>query len=222
LAEAKTDKEVVIALSITVKTVDACRANVMHDQIIATGSSRCLLGVKFSRAISRSEIGNVLISPFRGATLESGVLKQTSTTLTAPDSFSHPLGTLVVNNSVLLLKVLYAYLRAQLLFQVVSIAMSGREALHMVELLGPDLVLIDLRMPVMNGWQAKPILRRRVPNVRIVMTMGVATTAEAEAQTRGAHGFVGKWWITNDLITDVRRVFRPNHTKNGPPCGIHI
>ena len=170
----------------------------------------------------RSEIGNILISPFHGATLESGVLKQTSTALTAPDDFSHPLRTLVVNNSVLLLKVLYAYLRAQLLFQVVRIAVSGREALHMVELLGPDLVLIDLRMPVMNGWVAPAILRRRVPDVRIIMTMGVATTAEAEAQTRGTHGFVGKRWITNDLITEVRRVFRPNHTKNGPPCGMHI
>ena len=120
-------------------------------------------------------------------------MKQTPTTPAAPDNFPHPLRTLVVDDSVVLLERLCAYFKTQPLFQVVGTAADGSEALHMAELLGPDLVLMDLRMPVMDGLQATAILRRRVPNIRIIiMTLEDSATAEAKARAHGAHGFIGK------------------------------
>lgn len=140
-------------------------------------------------------------------------MKQTPTTPPAPDNFPYPLRTLVVDDSLLLMNSLCAYLRTQPLFQVVGVAMDGSEALHMAGLLAPDLVLMDMHMPVMNGLQATAILRQHAPNIRIIiMTMEDSATAEAEARAHGAHGFVGKPRIIDDhLITEVRRAFHSDH-----------
>ena len=142
-------------------------------------------------------------------------MKQTPTAPPVPDNFRRPLRLLVVDDSVGLLKSLCAYFETQPLFQVVGTAMDGGEALHMAELLEPDLVLMDLRMPVMDGLQAMAILRRRVPNVRIViMTMEDSATAEAEARAHGAHGFIWKTRIMSNLVTELRRAFLSDHTKD--------
>ena len=125
------------------------------------------------------------------------------------DNFPHPLRTLVVDDSAMLMKSVCAYLNAQRLFHVVGTAMDGKEALHMAEWLEPDLVFMDLRMPFMDGLQATAILRRRAPNIRIIiMTMEDSAAAEAEARAHGAHGFISKPRIIGDhLITAVRRAF---------------
>jgi len=136
-------------------------------------------------------------------------MNHTSTTPRAPVSFPQPLRTLVVDDSFRFLKALCAYLQTEPLFQVVGTAMGGGEALHMAELLGPDLVLMDLNMPVMDGLQAMAILRRRLPTVRIIiMTVEDSATAEAKARAHGAHGFIWKLRIKNDLVTEVRQIWQ--------------
>jgi CheY-like chemotaxis protein len=136
-------------------------------------------------------------------------MNQTLNTPPAPDNFPQPLRTLVVDDSFRFLKALCAYLQTEPLFQVVGTAMGGGEALHMAELLGPDLVLMDLHMPVMDGLQATAILRRRLPNIRIIiMTLEDSATAEAQARAQGAHGFIWKPRIVNDLITEVGQVWQ--------------
>ena len=141
--------------------------------------------------------------------LGSGVMKQTPTMPPPPDNFPQPLRTLVVDDSVVLLEALCAYFKTQPLFQVVGTAVDGSEALHMAELLGPDLVLMDLHMPVMDGLQATAILRRCVPNIQIIiMTLDDSATAEAMARAHGAHGYIWKLRIKDDLIAEVRQVWQ--------------
>jgi len=143
-------------------------------------------------------------------------MKQTPTTPPAPDNFPQPLRTLVVDDSFRFLKALCAYLQTQPSFQVVGTAVDGSEALHMVELLEPDLVFMDLHMPFMDGLQATAIQRRRMPNMRIIiMTREHAATAEVKARAHGANGFIPKLGITDGLITEVRRVFLPDTHKRG-------
>jgi CheY-like chemotaxis protein len=135
-------------------------------------------------------------------------MRQTPPTPPAPDNLPQPLRTLVVDDSFKFLKALCAYLQTELLFAVVGTAMGGGEALHMAELLGPDLVLMDLNMPVMDGLQATAILRRRLPKVRIIiMTVENSAIAEAKARAQGAHDVVWKLRIKDSLITQVRQVF---------------
>jgi DNA-binding NarL/FixJ family response regulator len=137
-------------------------------------------------------------------------MKQTPTTPFPPhDNHPHPLRTLVVDDSVMFMEGLCAYLMTEPLFQVVGTALDGSEALHMVDMLEPDLVFMDLHMPFMDGLQATEILRRRQPYVRIIiMTAEDSATAEAEARAQGAHGFIWKPQIMNDLITEVRQVWQ--------------
>jgi len=104
---------------------------------------------------------------------------------------------------------LCAYLKTEPLFQVVGTATGGDEALHMAELLGADLVLMDLHMPVMDGLQATAILRRRVPSIQIIiMTLDDSATAEAMARAHGAHGYIWKLRIKDDLLAEVRQVWQ--------------
>ena len=143
-------------------------------------------------------------------------MKQTPTALPALDDFPNPLRTLVVDDSAILMKSLCAYLNSQRLFQVVGTAVDGKEALHMAECLEPDLVFMDMHMPVMDGLQATAILRRRMPSIRIIiMTMEDSAITEAEARAHGAHGFIGKpRIIDDDLITEIRQAFLSDHTKD--------
>jgi DNA-binding NarL/FixJ family response regulator len=142
------------------------------------------------------------------------MMKQTPTTPTGLDNHCHPLRTLVVDDSVMFMEGLCAYLMREPSFQVVGTALDGSEALHMVDFLEPDLVFMDLHMPFMDGLQATEILRRRMPNMRIIiMTREPAATAEVKARAHGAHGFIRKLGITHGLITEVRRVFHPDTHK---------
>ena len=136
-------------------------------------------------------------------------MNQTPNAPPTPDNFPQPLRTLVVDDSFRFLKALCAYLQTAPLFQVVGTAMDGGEALHMAEFLGLDLILMDLNMPVMDGLQATAILRRRVPNMRIIiMTTEHPATAEAKARAHGAHGFIWKPRIIGDLITEVHHAWQ--------------
>ncbi|MGA2604441.1 MAG: response regulator transcription factor [Verrucomicrobiia bacterium] len=141
-------------------------------------------------------------------------MKQTLTTLPAPDNRPPRLRTLVVDDSVMFMEGLCAYLMTEPLFQVVGTALDGSEALHMADMLEPDLVFMDLHMSFMDGLQATAILRRRMPSMRIIiMTKEPAATAEVKARAHGAHGFIRKLGITDGLITEVRRVFHPDTHK---------
>ena len=53
--------------------------------------------------------------------------------------------------------------------QVVGIAYNGEEALECVEKFSPDVVLMDLKMPVMNGIQATRAIRARFPSTRVIV-----------------------------------------------------
>ena len=136
----------------------------------------------------------------------------------ARDHFPQPVRTLLVDDSAVLLHGLCAYMQTKPLFQVVGTAMDGGEALLRAELHRPDLILMDLHMPVMDGLETTKILRRRVPNSRIIiMTLEDSAAAKAAARAHGAHGFIGKQQIIEDhLETEVCRVFRSDHTKNEP------
>jgi DNA-binding NarL/FixJ family response regulator len=143
-------------------------------------------------------------------------MKQTAAMpLPSHDNHPHPLRTLVVDDSVMFLEGLCAYLMTEPMFQVVGTALDGGEALHMADMLEPDLVFMDLHMPFMDGLQATEILRRRMPNMRIIMmTKEHAATAEPKSRAHGAHGFIRKLGITHTLINEVRQAFHPD-TQEG-------
>jgi len=82
----------------------------------------------------------------------------------------------------------------------VSTAEHGAEALVRVDERTPDLVLLDLNMPVLNGWETHARLRARSPRIPVVyMTAG--NVARKEAETHQADGFLPKPFDINLLFT---------------------
>jgi DNA-binding NarL/FixJ family response regulator len=78
-------------------------------------------------------------------------------------------------------------------FEIVGTAESGSQVLPVVERTKPDLVLLDLRMPGMDGLTCIRLLRERMPAVRIAVLSGVDSDEVArEALALGANAFISK------------------------------
>ncbi|MEJ2628465.1 MAG: response regulator [bacterium] len=70
----------------------------------------------------------------------------------------------------------------------VDIAFNGKEALETWEEFRPDLVITDIRMPNMSGFELANKLRKKDPNQKIILMTGYANEAEVLAQQED-HGF---------------------------------
>lgn len=78
-------------------------------------------------------------------------------------------------------------------FTVVAEVGDGREAVAQAELLQPDLLLIDLTMPVMSGDEAIPLVRRVAPNTTIVVMSGLlAESVAPQVEALGAAAYLEK------------------------------
>ena len=91
---------------------------------------------------------------------------------------------------------------------VVGEASNGREAIEMFRNKRPDVTLMDLQMPVMNGIDAIAIIRRENPQARII----VLTTYEGDVLARralkaGVTGYILKDMIRTDLLEAIRAVY---------------
>ena len=86
----------------------------------------------------------------------------------------------------------------------VAEAMNGAEALVAVEADPPDVILLDMRMPVLDGWGFASELRRRGHRTPIVV-MTAARDAAGWARDIAATAFVAKPFSYDDLIGAVER-----------------
>jgi len=102
-------------------------------------------------------------------------------------------------------KVLLETAAADLL--VVGTAHDGQEALDLVRREGPDVVLLDVRMPGMDGVQAADAIHRARPDVRIIMLTTFDDDAYVQEAIRsGAVGYLLKDISTEELISSIRAV----------------
>lgn len=92
---------------------------------------------------------------------------------------------------------------------VIAEANNGREALRVLELLQPDVVLMDIDMPVMNGIEALKEIRRRFPTVKvIILSMHSETGMIRSLMDLGAQGYLLKSCSQEELFTAIRKVAR--------------
>jgi DNA-binding NarL/FixJ family response regulator len=114
---------------------------------------------------------------------------------------------LTVDDHQLLREGIAAVLESQEDMTVVGEASSGREAIESFRRLRPDVTLMDLRMPDMNGIEAIAGIRAEFPNARIVVLTTYAGDAQAAAALRaGASGYLLKNLVRKELIETIRTV----------------
>jgi DNA-binding NarL/FixJ family response regulator len=94
-------------------------------------------------------------------------------------------------------------------FQVVGIVTNGRDLLRVASELEPEVVILDISMPQLNGLDAGEQLQRLLPSCKLVfLTMNMAPDVAAEAFRRGAAGYVVKSSGVEELVIAVRRALR--------------
>lgn len=89
--------------------------------------------------------------------------------------------------------------------EVVGIAYDGEQAVRMVGQLKPRIVLMDVRMPVMDGVRATELIRRSRPAAKIIMLTTFDDDASIDEALRlGAVGYLLKDISTEELISSIR------------------
>jgi DNA-binding NarL/FixJ family response regulator len=101
-------------------------------------------------------------------------------------------------------------------FEVVGEASDGREAIRVAERLKPDIAIVDLAMPNMNGASAARELARVAPGIRtVVLTAHRGEEQVLAALEAGIKGYVLKTEAMADLVRALREVAR-GHTYLSP------
>jgi len=97
-------------------------------------------------------------------------------------------------------------------FEVCCEAENGKVAVEKVQEFKPDLAILDITMPVMNGLEAARAISRDVPNTKVlILTMHNSPQIADVAREAGAAAFVLKSSAATDLVATVRRLFETNH-----------
>jgi DNA-binding NarL/FixJ family response regulator len=116
---------------------------------------------------------------------------------------------LIVDDHTLLRAGLRALLMKDPSFEVVGEAGNGLDAIRAVGQLAPHLVLMDLTMPMMNGMEAMTEIKRRYPDVRIlVMTLHKTEDYIHASLKAGADGYILKDATQEEFSVAVRSVLR--------------
>src|SRR5919106_2868425 len=119
----------------------------------------------------------------------------------------HPVRVLIVEDDALMRAGLRGVLSGDPAIEVVGEAGDGRDALHRTRLLSPDIVLMDIRMPDLDGIAATRDVLASFPNVKVV----ILTTFEHDdyifgALDAGASGFLLKRTRPEDLLAAIHTV----------------
>lgn len=121
---------------------------------------------------------------------------------------SQRIRTLVVDDSSISRKTICAFLEDEKSVEIVGTAFSGDQALDEVETLRPELVLLDVQMPAMNGLEVTEQLRKRFPSTRVILlSVDDSQEVRMSCEASGADGFVSKSQLP-ELSREIRRMFQ--------------
>jgi DNA-binding NarL/FixJ family response regulator len=121
---------------------------------------------------------------------------------------------LIVDDSLFIRKALCELFAAEEDFEICGEAENGREAIAKAQALHPDMVVLDLSMPVMNGLDATRVLKRRMPEVPVIMFSGYSDSFTVnEALSAGASALVSKSEHISVLVDKARTALEPQECR---------
>jgi two-component system nitrate/nitrite response regulator NarL len=119
----------------------------------------------------------------------------------------HRIKLLLVDDHPIVLDGIKSHLCAQPEFEVVGTASNGQEALRKAKLTLPDVILMDISMPHMNGMEAMSHLRKQVPGAKVlVLTMHDSKEYIAQIIRLGARGHLLKDCSPGELVQAIKAV----------------
>src|SRR6516225_6516092 len=93
-------------------------------------------------------------------------------------------------------------------FEIVGTASDGLHAVHLASVHKPDLVLLDLSMPRVNGLEAAEQIHRCTPVMRVIIFSELeGLSLGDECLRHGADSFVSKNQLPEKLLVEIRRLF---------------
>jgi DNA-binding NarL/FixJ family response regulator len=114
---------------------------------------------------------------------------------------SERVSVIIVDDQRLFAEALEAILSTDGRISVVGRAENGRTALQLAREHEPDVVLMDIAMPVMDGIEATKAIREEIPGTRVVVLTGSAANLDiSRARSAGASAYVTKDQIAGDLV----------------------
>ena len=100
-------------------------------------------------------------------------------------------------------------------WRVVATAAEGEQAVVQARSAQPDLVLLDIAMPVMDGMQALPLIRQACPKAVVVMLSGYPfATAGQGALNAGADGYLEKSDLVKNLVPRLQHILATASSTN--------
>jgi DNA-binding NarL/FixJ family response regulator len=101
------------------------------------------------------------------------------------------------------------YLNSQFEFEVIGQAANGKDLLAEAKRLQPDVILMDLKMPVMNGYEALSAIKNRFEDLKVIIfSMVDSVESMFDLQQKGANGFVSKHDDMLVLSSAIKEVYK--------------
>jgi DNA-binding NarL/FixJ family response regulator len=114
------------------------------------------------------------------------------------------------------------FLKTQKDIQVIGEAQNGKEAIDLTGELQPDIVLMDLVMPVMDGIQATRHIKKNYPQVKVLMLTSFSDRDQViPAIEAGATGYQLKDIEPDELVSCIRKIMRGENTLH-PHATTHL
>lgn len=118
-----------------------------------------------------------------------------------PDTGSDPIRVVIVDDHADFRMMLRLVIDSHPRFSVVGEARDGREAIDVTGTEKPDIVLLDISMPHVDGLQALPAVIEAAPKARVVMLSGLpAQHLRVAASSLGAHSYLEKGFQTAEFL----------------------
>jgi len=120
---------------------------------------------------------------------------------------------LIVEDEIVVRRAIRAFLELHH-FEICGEAVNGAEALEKATALRPDLITLDLSMPLMNGIEAASQLKNKVPGIPVVIyTMLEDVLGKSLANTLGVKGIVAKADGLTKLLANIEAILEDTSTQ---------
>lgn len=142
-----------------------------------------------------------------------------------PRTHSRRIRVLVVDDSPVTLQTISNFLQRQEAVEVVGTAEDGAQAVEQARQLRPDLILMDVQMPGMNGLEATSIITSEAESVRVVMvTVNDTPELRQAAKESGAFQFIPKpqlWRTLPGILQELTQDGTKHSQADSKPAASH-